>query len=175
MSSGPGKIKCSNEFPQQTVCEVGCLVYLKEIPHRLSYHDPCTHVIMMQLRDGKCFPFTQTALHVARARGGNRGRISVDEACQENEAVDCCAGPLRHLSNVARHALFPLLSMPQNRKGLTNAAVADFSYATEEFVCGVDIMCGKMQGHVVLPLPTRYDAGVFSAPTANGSCLFTFA
>ena len=74
---------------------------------------------------------------------------------QENEAVDCCVGPLRHLSNVARHALFPLLSMPQNRKGLTNAAVADFSYATEEFVCGVDIMCGKMQGHVVLPLPTR--------------------
>lgn len=47
--------------------------------------------------------------------------------------------------------------MPQNRKGLTNAAVADFSYATEEFVCGVDIMCGKMQGHVVLPLPTRYN------------------
>lgn len=67
-----------------------------------------------------------------------------------------CAGALRHLSNVSRHALFPLLSMPQNRKGLTSAAVADFAHATEEFVCGVEIMSGKMHGEVVLPLPTRY-------------------
>jgi hypothetical protein len=52
--------------------------------------------------------------------------------------------------------------MPQNRKGLTNAAFADFSYSTEEFVCGVEIMSGKMQGEVVLPVPTRYD---------NASCL----
>ena len=66
------------------------------------------------------------------------------------------SGLLRHLTSVARYALFPLLSMPQNRKGLTNAAVADFSYATEEFVCLVEIMNGRLQDEVVLPLPTRY-------------------
>ena len=92
--AGMGKIKCTSELPQQIVCEEGCVVYLKEKPHRLSYHDPATHVIMMQLK----------------------------------------GGTLKHLSNLARHALFPLLMTPQNRKGLTNAAVADFTYSTEEFV-----------------------------------------
>jgi dynein heavy chain len=117
--AGMGKIKCTSELPQQIVCEEGCVVYLKEKPHRLSYHDPATHVIMMQLK----------------------------------------GGTLKHLSNLARHALFPLLMTPQNRKGLTNAAVADFTYSTEEFVNFVEVMDGKIEGKVVLPLPTSIHIG----------------
>jgi len=115
IGKGAGKIKCSNQLPPDSVCKRGCVVYLKEKPHRVSHDDGAAHVIMMQLK----------------------------------------RGAMQHLRNVVRHAFFPLLSMSQSRKGLTNAAVADFSYAIEEFVCGLEIVCGKMQGEVVLPVPTR--------------------
>ena len=63
-------------------------------------------------------------------------------------------GPLQHLSHLVRHALFPLLGMRQNCKGLTGASVADFSCASEEFVWAVEILDGKLKGQLVLPLPT---------------------
>ena len=49
---GASKIKCSNQLPSHSICDRGCVVYLKEKPHRLSFHDAAAHVIMMQLKDG---------------------------------------------------------------------------------------------------------------------------
>ena len=51
-SSGEGKIKCCNELAHETACQAGCVVYLKQKPHRLSLHDPAAEIIMIQLRDG---------------------------------------------------------------------------------------------------------------------------
>jgi len=81
--------------------------------------------------------------------------VSHDDGATHVIMMQLKHGAMQHLHNVARHALFPLLSMSQSRKGLTNAGVADLSYAIQEFVCGLEMVCGKMQGEVVLPLPTR--------------------
>ncbi len=50
-----GKIKCTNDLPEHGVCEIGCVVYIKNKSHRLPYHDPAAELIMMELRDGQSY------------------------------------------------------------------------------------------------------------------------
>lgn len=73
--------------------------------------------------------------------------------------IEVSHGPLKHLLHVCRDALFPLLSLPQNKRGLTASAVKEFAFACEEFACELEILCGKIDGDILLPLPTSFDPG----------------
>jgi len=71
--------------------------------------------------------------------------------------TDVRDGALGGLLSLAKHAVFPMLQLPQNRRGLNPNALKEFNYACEEFVGALDILAGKLQGRIVLPLPKGFD------------------
>jgi hypothetical protein len=84
-------------------------------------------------------------------------RIGTTDVGEDVMLIEMSDGPLKHLLHVCRDALFPLLSLPQNKRGLTSSAVKEFAFACEEFACELEILCGKMDGSIMLPLPTSFD------------------
>jgi hypothetical protein len=84
-------------------------------------------------------------------------RIGASDVDEDVMLIEMSDGPMKHLLHVCRDALFPLLSLPQNKRGLTSSAVKEFAFACEEFACELEILCGKMDGRIVLPLPTAFD------------------
>ena len=83
-------------------------------------------------------------------------RVSPTDPGQDVTMIDVSHGPLRHLLHVCRDALFPLLSLPQNKRGLTSSAIKEFGFACEEFACSLEILCGQVEGDIILPLPTSF-------------------
>ncbi|KAJ1495041.1 hypothetical protein T484DRAFT_1763802, partial [Baffinella frigidus] len=100
--------------------------------------------------------------------------------------TDVRGGALQNLLGLTKDAVFPMLQLPQNRKGLNHNALTEFSkglnhnalkefsysceefvgsldilagkfsFSCEEFVGSLDILAGKVQGHIVLPLPQGF-------------------
>ena len=50
-------------------------------------------------------------------------------------------------------SMFPMLSQSLNMKGLTSSSIKDFRLACDEFAYALEILCGRISGRVILPLP----------------------
>eukprot|EP00961_Rhodomonas_salina_P096721 1300914-Rhodomonas_salina.1 len=70
-------------------------------------------------------------------------KITYHDPANDVVMMEIAGSPVEHLLRITRDAVFPMLALPQNKKGLTVPAIKEFAYSCEEFVCALEMLCGK--------------------------------